>query len=482
MQQRVSTGIVGLDEVLHGGLITNRAYLLRGGPGTGKTTVGIHFLAEGATRQEKVLFITLSESELQIRQNADYLGIDLTGIEFLDLSPTPDFFAESQSYDIFSPADVEREPTTQKIIECIESLQPSRIFLDSITQFRYLSTDEFQFHKQALSFIRYLTQNDATVLFTSEGSQSAPDDDLKFMSDGVLSLSYEHDERLLAVTKFRGSDFADGKHSLRLTSSGMAVFPQLRPVTFQRKFQPDVISSGVPELDELMHGGIERGAITIITGPTGVGKTTLGLQFMKEAAGRGERSVVYTFEEATETILHRCESVNIPVRAMLNRGTLSIVEIEALLYSPDEFAQLVRREVEQYQTRIVMIDSLSGYELSIRSGSIVRHVHALCRYLQNMGVAALLVNEVEDIMGGTFRATNMGVSYLADNIVFLRHLEIKGELRKAIGVLKKRLSGFERTLREVEITRYGIKVGAPLSTLRNILSGAPDWIDGPNSR
>ncbi|MFE4107732.1 ATPase domain-containing protein [Almyronema epifaneia] len=481
LQERVSTGIVGLDEILHGGFVSGRAYLLRGGPGTGKTTVGLHFLVEGVAQQEKVLFITLSESESQIRQNANYLGVDLVGIEFLDLSPTPEFFAESQSYDIFSPADVEREPTTQKIMECIEALQPSRIFLDSITQFRYLSTDEFQFHKQALSFIRYLTQNGATVLFTSEGSQSAPDDDLKFMSDGVLSLSYEQGERLLSVTKFRGSDFSEGNHSLRLTSNGMTVFPQLRPVEFQRHFKPETISSGVPELDELLHGGIERGAITIVTGPTGVGKTTFGLQFMKEAAGRGERSVVYTFEETTETILHRCESINIPVRAMLERGTLAIMEIEALLYSPDEFAQLVRQEVEQHQTQIVMIDSLAGYELSIRSGNMVRHVHALCKYLQNMGVATLLINEIEDIAGGTFRATNMGVSYLADNIIFLRHLEIKGELRKAIGVLKKRLSGFERTLRELEITRYGIKVGSPLSKLRNILSGVPDWTDDSNS-
>lgn len=202
---------------------------------------------------------------------------------------------------------------------------------------------------------------------------------------------------------------------------------------------------------------------------------------MKEAAGRGERSVVYTFEEMTETILHRCEKINIPVRAMIERGTLSIVEIEALLYTPDEFAQLVRQEVEHNQTRIVMIDSLSGYELSIRSGDIVRHVHALCKYLQNVGVATLLINEVEDIVGGTFRATNTGVSYLADNIIFLRHLELKGELRKAIGVLKKRLSDHEKSLRELEITRYGIKVGAPLSMLRNILSGIPSWSDNPDT-
>ena len=477
-QDRLSTGIPGFDEILHGGLIPGRAYLVRGQPGTGKTILGLHFLSSGVEAGEKSLYITLGEPAEQIRTNAEVLGFDPKGIAFLDLSPSSQFFTEIQTYDIFSPAEVEREPTTQRIIEQVEVLKPQRIFLDAMTQFRYLSPDAFQFRKQVLSFLRFLREQGATVLFTSEGSEDAPDDDLQFMSDGVIHLTFACEERSVSVSKFRGSDFRSGDHSMRLTQTGMEVFPHLMPQVYRQEFALEVLSSGVPELDELLHGGFERSTITIISGPSGVGKSTLGLQFMKEAAGRGERSVIYAFEERKETLLHRCEGINIPVHAMLERGTLSVVQIEPLHYTPDEFANLVRYEVEQQKARIVMIDSISGYRLSVRGNELVIHIHALCKYLQNMGVAVLLINEVETITGD-FRPTEIGISYIADNLVFLRYLEMQGELRKAIGVLKKRMTDFEKTLREFEITRYGIKVGKPLTNLRGILRGTPDWVDPP---
>ncbi len=304
-EERVSTGIVGLDEVLNGGLIPGRAYLVRGGPGTGKTTLGFHFLTAGSVNGETVLFISLGEPEEQIRANAACQGFDLRGVHFLDLSPTPEFFAEVETYDIFSPAEVEREPTTRRIVETVRALKPSRVFIDSMTQFRYLSTDPFQFRKQALSFLRFLTEQGATVVFTSESSLEAPDEDLQFLADGVIELEFVDMERHVRVRKYRGSDFRAGEHALRLTERGMEVFPQLIPEAFTRPFVAETVSSGIPALDEMLNGGLERGTTTIITGPTGVGKTTLGLQFVKEAARRGERSVVFTFEESVPTLVAR---------------------------------------------------------------------------------------------------------------------------------------------------------------------------------
>lgn len=467
--------------MLHGGLVPRRAYLVRGGPGTGKTTLGLHFLLAGVAAGESTLLITLESNEAQLRADAATLGLDLSGIAMLDLSPTREFFAENRSYDIFSPADVERDPTTRQILQAVREGRPARVFVDAITTLRYLSPDAFQFRKQALSFLRFLVESGATVLMSSEPTASVADDDLRFMSDGVLELevSARHGtlRRTLGVSKLRGSDFEGGRHSMRLTGQGMQVYPRLVPAAHEREFTLEVVSSGLAELDELLGGGIERGTISIFSGPSGVGKTTLGMQFMKEAATRGERSVVYAFEEQADTLLHRCDSIGIPVRSMIGGGTLSVVQVEPLRFSPDEFALLVRHEVEARGTRMLMIDGISGYELTLAGDDLVPHLHALGRYLKNMGVTVIFINEVETITGD-FRATELGISYLCDNLVFLRYLEIDGKLRKAIGVLKKRLGIFGQTLRELEITASGLRVGAPLSGLRGVLTGMPEWV-GP---
>jgi circadian clock protein KaiC len=238
-----------------------------------------------------------------------------------------------------------------------------------------------------------------------------------------------------------------------------------------------MIASGIPEIDDMLGGGIERGTITIVSGPSGVGKTTLGIQFMKEAAARGERSVVYAFEEQLHTLLHRCDDIGVPVRGMVDEGSLAIVEVEPLRFSPGEFALMVRREVEERNARIVMIDGVAGYQLTLAGDDLVVHLHSLGRYLKNMGATVIFINEVKSITGD-FHATETEISYLCDNLIFMRYLEVEGELRKAIGVLKKRLGDFTKTLREYEITCDGVRVGPPLTGLRGVLTGTPERVDG----
>ena len=374
--ERMPTGIIGLDEILYGGLIAKRTYLIHGNPGSGKTMLGLHFLSTGVSRGEKALFLTMGETEEQIRANAATVGFDLSGVKFIDLAPSSAFFAQVQAYDIFSPAEVEREPTTERITSEVAAFKPARVFVDALTHFRYLSSDNLQFRRQSHSFLRFLVEQGATVLFTSEDSTTDPDDDLQYISDGIIRLEHNHDRRTVSITKLRGSDFSSGEHSMRLSSRGMEVFPHLLPMTgVPQTFEIATMPSGIPEFDQMIHGGIERATITIISGPTGVGKTTLGIQFMKEAAGRGERSVIYCFEEWTEMLIRRSESLNIPIGAMMNRKTLSIVQVEPLRYTPDEFARIVRRDVEENGAAIVMIDSISGYQLSVRGEDLTRHLH-----------------------------------------------------------------------------------------------------------
>lgn len=467
IDQRASSGIAGLDEILFGGFIAGRSYLVSGPPGTGKTTLGWHFLVEGAARGEPALFVTFGEAEAELRENARRTGFDTSGIAVLDLSPSSKLFAEMQSYDIFSPAEVEREPITRRIVAEIDATGPRRVFVDSMTSLRYLASDVHEYRRQALSFVRYLVGRGAILLMTSETSAEQPDDDLRFLADGVLEVALGRRTRTIGVTKLRGSDFRSGPHTLRLTDHGAVVFPRLVPETDRARYTPSQIGTGIAELDRVLDGGLERGTVTLITGPTGVGKTTLTMKFVTTAAAAGNRAAVYTFDERGETLMRRCESVGMPVAAQIEAGTLRIMEVESLRYGADEFANLVRRDVVDNKTEIVMIDSVAGYRVAIAGEDLVERLHALCRYLANAGVTVLLVNELQELV--TAKVSDAGISYLADNILQLRYVEqiVDGASRllRGVGVLKKRLSGFENTIRELTITEEGLSVGRPLAGL-----------------
>lgn len=475
---RVPTGVPGLDEVLEGGLIDGRSYLVRGQPGSGKTVLGYHFVTEGANADETALLVNLEEDEADVRANAASLGFSLDGVEVLDLTPSSTFFSEDQSYSVFAADEVEGDDLTERIAERVAALSPDRVFVDPVTQFRYLTSDDYQFRKQVISFTRFLEEYDATVLFTSQTTPDSPDDDLQFLSDGIVELAYENDRRRLTVPKFRGSDKQAGPHGLTLDDDGLHVHPKLVPGDHGVGFDTETIPSGVEAFDALLGGGIERGTITVVSGPTGVGKTTTGTQFLSETAARGERAAVFLLEESVDTFEHRSEAIGLPVSDLRADGRLAVEAVEPLAVSPQEFAQRVRREVERHDTEVVMIDGARGYTLSMQGeeDDLVRELHALGRYLKNMGVTVVLIDEI-DTVTGEFQATNSGISYLADNVVFLSYLEMDGELRKVAGVLKKRVGDFERTLREFRITETGIAVGEPLTGLRGVLRGTPELVD-----
>jgi len=475
--QKISTGISGLDEITFGGYIPYKSYLITGGPGSGKTILCLHFLEEGSKKGEVCLFITLGEKEEQIRNNALTLGLKLKNVEFLDLSPSAEFFSHIEAYDIFSPAEVEREPITNAIKTKIEQLKPKRVVVDSMTQFRYLATDIFQFRKQALSFLRFLNESGATVLFTAEASTDAPDDDLRFLSDGIIELTTSEIGRKLEVKKFRGSDFISGQHYYEIkTNEGFRLFPRLLPIVKKIDLTFEKLSSGVPEIDELLYGGIERYNHNNFWTKWLWKDNSWNAVYKRICWKRKKKRYLY-FEETTEKLIERSQAINIPIRQMIEKGSLDIKKIEPLIYSPCSFADMVRKDVKENNTKIVMIDSTSGYKLSVRGGDLATHLHALCKYLSNQGVTVFLPTEMKKITGD-LQIAEEDISYLADNVIILRYIEVEGQLKRAIGVLKKRLGDFEKTLREFNITKYGIKVGEPLRNMRNILSGSPVLVKG----
>lgn len=477
---RLSTGVDGLDHILNGGILPHRAYLVRGGPGCGKTTLGVQYLISDTAGGS--MFVTLGENEEQLRTDAARSDLAMDQVAVLDLSPgQPE--GEDSAYSLLESWDVEGNAVHDAIVEHARRHRPARIFIDSLSHMRYLSVDTFQFRKQVMSLLRTLTNAGATVLFTSEETPEADDQTLPFLSDGIITLESTEHGRLCSVTKLRGSDFASGRHYFHLGAGGMTVFPRLLPDEHGRKVEHEVLGSDIPEMDELVHGGIERATVTLISGPTGVGKTTLGAQFMAAAAARGERSVIYNFDESESTFFTRCRQIGLPVDEMTEKGGLRFEAIEPLYYNPDQFAAGVREEVEVRGTTMVMLDSLSGYQHSVRGENLQERVHALCRYLTNMGVTVILVNEVMSITGTQARVSEQGLSYIADSIILLRYIELDGELRKTVGVLKKRAGSFERSLREFHLGSDGIQVGEPLKGLRGILSGMPEVIGaGPDRK
>ena len=473
---RIATGVAGLDEILDGGLLRGRNVLVRGSPGSGKTIFGLHFLSAGVDAGETVLYVNMGEPQAYVEETADAFGLHTEQIRFHNLSPTQEQFSEGSSYSVFESAEVEQPKFIAALRETIDEVDPDRVLLDPITEFRYLTSDERQFRAGILGLLDYLKDVDATVMLTSQAGGSVTDDDLQFLVDAVVSLDVTPQHRTVSVSKFRGSSFRRGKHFYDITDTGLTVWPTLVPGEQERSVEPGTLSSGVAGLDELIHGGLDQGTITILSGPTGVGKTTTGLQFLVQAALDGKDGVLFQFEEAERTIRKRADAIGLPLQEALDSGRLSIVEIAPEEYTVGEFEHFVREAVDD-GTELLMIDGSQGFQENLRgiedtTGALLR----IGRFLRAAGVSTILVNEVHNITG-TFHATEERTSNLADNIIFLRHVEYRGEMRKVIGTLKMRTSDFERSLRELEITTDGVRVGEPLPQLRGILTGTPDWND-----
>lgn len=473
-EDRISTGNRELDSLLNGGLIPQMSVLIKGGPGSGKTTLGNIFLSEGAKQNESTVLISLGETADSIRLNASRLNIDLSDTHILDLSPGMDDYGKN-NYSVFSAVEVEAGPIIDRITNVIKEKQPKRVVIDSLTMLKYIYSDQVQYKNMALSLIRFICSSGATLMLISETHSSRAEEESEFWVDGVIELSYKSHWRRLKVLKFRGSGHLAGAHSMKINDDGVHVYPRLAPGDYRRKFTSNPLSSGIDELDEMLTGGIEKGTTTMITGPTGVGKTNLGIQFLKQTASRNERSVMYSFEESVDVITKRSKLIGVPVQDMIDSGSLEIKSIEPFSYSPDEFSMMIRKDIEQNKTKMVIIDSIGGYGITVREENTLEHLHALCRYMSNVGVTSFLISETTSVVGN-FETTSLNASYLADNILFLRYLEIDGSLKKSIGILKKRLSDFEKTIREFSISSNGLSVGKPLLNMRGILSGNPEII------
>jgi circadian clock protein KaiC len=472
---RASTGIPGLDHLLHGGLPAHRLHLIEGDPGTGKTTLALQFLLAGRALGEPCLYVTLSETAAELRGVAASHGWSLDGIDVFELSPpatSPD-----EQYTLYHPAEIELAEMVKRLLDITGRVRPTRVVIDSLSEMRLLARDPLRYRRQILALKEYFAGRACTVLMLDDRTSAERDLQVQSIAHAVVLLEqiaseYGRSRRRIRVVKVRGVAGIEGYHDFKIRSGGIDVYPQLVPAS-DRPASPPSIQSGIRELDDLLGGGLAPGTCTLFIGPAGVGKSTLACQYAATAARIP--CAVYLFDERRDTFLHRCDSLRMGLSEHVRDGLVTIDQIEPGELSSGEFAHRVCERVNRDGSRIVVIDSLNGYLNAVPMGhSPFVRMHELLSYLDERGVATLLVAAQHGIIG-TAMSAPIDVSYLADCVVLLRFFEAGGAVRKAISVVKKRTGLHENTIREFAVGPDGIRVGQPLTQFRGVMTGVPQY-------
>jgi circadian clock protein KaiC len=476
---RVSTGSVGLDDILGGGFDADRMYLYEGRPGTGKTTIALQFLIEGVRRGERVLYVTLSETLAELSLVAERHGWTLDGIDVFELVPAETTMDPDRELTVLHPAEMELSETTRLVCERVAAIDPTRVVFDSLSELRLLAQNPLRYRRQVLALKHFFSQRRCTVVLLDDLSAQQNDLQLHSIAHGVIlleqiALDYGAERRRLRVVKMRGMRFRGGYHDFVIQSGGLAIFPRLVAAEHARSFAEEYVSSGNPRLDEMLGGGLERGTNTLLIGAAGVGKSSIALTYAIAAARRGEHSVFFAFDEGRGTLEARARSLGMALDGFLKDGLIRLQHIDPAEMSPGEFAANVRKSVEADGARLVVIDSLNGYLNAMPDERfLVLQMHELLSYLGQQGVLTILVLAQHGLVGPM--ETPIDISYLSDTVLMLRYFEAAGSVRRAMSVVKKRSGLHETTIREFRLGGGGLAVGPPLMQFNGIFAGTPRY-------
>ena len=479
------TGISGLDTVLCGGLPRNRIYLVEGDPGVGKTTLALQFLLAGVAAGERVLYVTLSESEHEIKAIAESHGWSLDGVALFELSALQQQMSLESQNTVFHPSDVELTETTRAILGFVEKVGPQRVVFDSLSELRLLAQNPLRYRREVLNLKQYFTGKQSTVMLLDDRTSEPGDMQLQSLAHGVITMQqqapdYGGDRRRIRIAKLRGKAFISGYHDVSIRRGGLDVFPRLVAAEHQVDYERTQVSSGNAALDTMLGGGLARGTSTLILGPAGTGKSAIAALYATAAARRGERAAIFAFDELRRTAIERADALGMNMRAEIAAGRVMIQQIDPAEMSPGELAHRARDLVEGQGFRLIVIDSLNGYLQSMPAEKYLYiQLHELLTYFGQLGATTVMVMAQAGLVGQTIAPAD--VRYIADSVMMLRYFESLGRVRKAISVIKKRTGAHEDTIRELTLDRErGISVGEPLRDFRGVLASVPEFFGEQN--
>ncbi|UPJ59408.1 ATPase domain-containing protein [Bradyrhizobium sp. 192] len=481
---RAQTGVWGLDNILSGGLSRGHVFLVEGAPGTGKTTVALQFLREGTKAGERCLYITLSETERELREGAASHGWTLDeGITVFELLPPESLLDSEQQQSLLYSSDLELGETTKQIFEAVDRIKPHRVVLDSLSEIRLLAQSSLRYRRQILAIKHFFSRFNTTVMLLDDLTADVADKTVHSVAHAVLRLEelapdYGAERRRVRVIKYRGTRFRGGYHDATITTGGLNVFPRLVASEHRADLRRTTFSSGIAGFDQLLGGGVETGSSTLVLGPSGTGKSLIAIVFAVAAVARGEKAALFVFDEELGLLFSRMKGMGIDLDALRRTGSIAIEQVDAAELSPGEFAHMVRKRVDEEGIKAVVIDSLNGYQAAMpEENSLILHMHELLQYLNRCGAATFMTVAQHGLVGD-MRAP-VDVTYLADTVILLRYFEALGTVRRAISVIKKRMGQHESTIREFRIGGRGLAIGEPLEEFQGVLRGVPVYMGDP---